>query len=154
MLAGISLCAPTARSENVSLSAPAGEVRLTVTGNIRITNSEGAALLDDAMLETLPHHTLETSTVVTDGVKRFEGFVGADGTMVTASALNDYSIDIPMEDFEQYDVLVATHMDGERLKPSDKGPFWIVYPRDDHSDLQDIRYDYRWVWQLIQLKVK
>ena len=80
--------------------------------------------------------------------------VGADGKTVTASALNDYTIDIPMEDFVRYDVLVATHMNGERLQPSDKGPFWIVYPRDGHSDLQDIRYDYRWVWQLIQLKIK
>ena len=81
-------------------------------------------------------------------------FVGADGKTVTANALNDYTIDIPMEDFVRYDVLVATHMDGERLQPSDKGPFWIVYPRDEYSDLQDIRYDYRWVWQLIQLKIK
>jgi hypothetical protein len=162
MLIGVGLSVPIARSENVSLTAPASEVRLTVTGNIRKTNSEGTALLDDAMLEALPRHTLETSTVVTDGVKRFDGFlmrdllefVGADGKTVTASALNDYTIDIPMEDFVRYDVLVATHMDGERLQPSDKGPFWIVYPRDGHSDLQDIRYDYRWVWQLIQLKIK
>lgn len=162
MLIGVGLSVATARSENVSLTAPAGEVQLTLTGKIHKTNSEGAALLDDAMLEALPRHTLKTSTVVTDGVKRFDGFlmrdllefVGADGTTVTASALNDYTIDIPMEDFVRYDVLVATHMDGERLQPSDKGPFWIVYPRDGHSDLQDIRYDYRWVWQLIQLKIK
>jgi len=45
-------------------------------------------------------------------------------------------------------------MDGERLLPSGKGPFWIVYPRNDVRQLQDIRYDYRWVWQLHQLTVK
>ena len=38
--------------------------------------------------------------------------------------------------------------------PDDKGPFWIVYPRDQHEVLQDIRYDYRWVWQLDSLQVK
>ena len=57
-------------------------------------------------------------------------------------------------DFERFDVLVATHMDGERLLPSDKGPLWIVYPRDAHTELQDIRYDYRWVWQLVELEVR
>ena len=61
---------------------------------------------------------------------------------------------LSFEDFERFDVLVATHMDGERLQPSDKGPLWIVYPRDHHQELQDIRYDYRWVWQLIRLDVQ
>jgi hypothetical protein len=45
-------------------------------------------------------------------------------------------------------------MDGQTLSRDDKGPLWIVYPRDDHEALQDIRYDYRWVWQLYQLDVQ
>lgn len=141
---------------------PAGEIVLTMTGNIGLTNRDGLAVFDQAMLDTLPATVLETSTVVTDGLKRFDGFlmrdlldhVGAEGEIVTARALNDYVIDIPMADFERFDVLVATHMDGERLLPSDKGPLWIVYPRDAHAELQDIRYDYRWVWQLVELEVR
>jgi hypothetical protein len=45
-------------------------------------------------------------------------------------------------------------MDGERLLPRDKGPIWIVYPRDDFPELTDIRYDYRWVWQLTRLEIR
>lgn len=141
---------------------PAEEIVLTMTGNIGLTNRDGPAVFDQAMLDALPRTVLETRTVVTDGVKRFDGFlmrdlldhVGAEGEIVTARALNDYVIDIPMADFERFDVLVATHMDGERLLPSDKGPLWIVYPRDAHAELQDIRYDYRWVWQLVELEVR
>ena len=141
---------------------PPDEIVLTVTGNIGQTNRGGLAVFDQAMLDGLPETILETSTVVTDGIKRFDGFlmrdlldhVGAEGMVVAAKALNDYVIDIPMTDFERFDVLVATHMDGERLLPSDKGPLWIVYPRDAHAELQDIRYDYRWVWQLVELEVK
>ena len=143
-------------------SAPDGEVILTVAGKITQTNLDGSAVFDEAMLAALPPVSLETTTAVTDGVRKFDGFlmrdlldlVGADGEKVTATALNDYVIDIPMEDFERFDVLVATHMDGQRLLPSDKGPLWIVYPRDDHTELRDIRYDYRWVWQLIRLDIK
>lgn len=139
-----------------------GKVLLTVSGNIRNGNAAGIAAFDESALKTLPRHVIETTTVVTDGVRRFEGFlmrdlldlVGAQGGTVTASALNDYVIDIPIEDFQRFDVLVATHMDGVRLLPRDKGPFWIVYPRDAHDEIQDIRYDYRWVWQLIRLDVK
>lgn len=27
-------------------------------------------------------------------------------------------------------------------------------PRDDHAELQDLRYDYRWVWQLDHLEIR
>lgn len=153
---------PPAQAEEGALPLPEGEIVLTIAGDIGRTNLDGRAVFDAAMLAALPGAVLETTTVVTDGVKRFEGFlmrdllalVGAEGESVTATALNDYIIDIPMEDFERFDVLVATHMDGRLLLPSDKGPLWIVYPRDDHRELQDIRYDYRWVWQLVRLDVE
>lgn len=144
------------------LQSPVSEVLLTITGAITNKNTENAAQVDLHLIRTLPVHKLRTSTAVTDGVKLFEGvlmrdllaLVGAQGTVVEALALNNYSVDIPVADFHQYDVLLATHMDGERLLPSGKGPFWIVYPRNDVRQLQDIRYDYRWVWQLHQLTVK
>jgi len=31
---------------------------------------------------------------------------------------------------------------------------WIIYPRSQHAELRDIRYDYRWVWQLVELRVE
>ncbi|MGY4876584.1 molybdopterin-dependent oxidoreductase [Vreelandella aquamarina] len=144
------------------LSAPSGPVLLTIRGAIRHTNAADSAQFDADMLATLKTHTLETTTSVTDGVNQFKGilirdlldWVGADGDQVIATALNDYIVKIPLQDFYQYDVLAATHMDAEALTPRDKGPLWIVYPRDDHSELQDIRYDYRWVWQLTGLTVE
>lgn len=153
---------PAAHAGTDAFPSPEGEIVLTITGQIARANNGDSAVFDEAMLAALPSASLETTTVVTDGVRQFDGFlmrdllalVGAEGETLAATALNDYIIDIPMEDFERFDVLVATHMDGERLLPSDKGPLWIVYPRDDHTELQDMRYDYRWVWQLVRLKVE
>lgn len=145
-----------------SLPPPSGDVMLTVSGAITRTNADGEARLDQAMLDALPRKTLHTSTSVTDGVHRFDGvlvrdllaYVGATGQTVTATALNDYVISFEREEFDRYDVLAAWAMDDEQLTPSDKGPLWIVYPRDSYAELQDIRYDYRWVWQLVQLDVR
>jgi len=156
------LASSLAHAQEDTLPAPKGEIVLTIAGQIAQTNLDASAVFDEAMLAELPSAVLETTTVVTDGVKQFDGFlmrdllafVGAEGETVTATALNDYVIDIPVEDFERFDVLVATHMDGQRLLPRDMGPLWIVYPRDDHAELQDIRYDYRWVWQLVRLDVE
>ena len=144
------------------LPEPTGPVILEVIGEIGKTNDGQSARLDRTLLAELPAHDLRTTTSVTDGVNVFDGFLmrdllerlGATGDTVIASALNDYVIEIPMSDFERFDVLVATHMDGSELLARDKGPLWIVYPRDDHDELQDIRYDYRWVWQLMTLEVR
>lgn len=131
---------------------------LTVTG--AVADSEITFTREDLM--DLPQHQLVTTTSVTDGTVAFEGFMvrdllnahDAEGEVVIATALNDYQMEIPMSDFERFDVLGAMSMDGTELSPRDKGPIWIVYPRDDHTELQDIRYDTRWVWQLVSLHVQ
>jgi hypothetical protein len=144
------------------LPLPTAYPILVVQGAVSRTNAEGAAHFDMEMLRALPPARLETTTAVTDGVRRFDGFlmrdllahVGAQGTTVTAKAFNDYAIEIAIEEFDRFDVLVAYEMDGEPLLPNDKGPLWIVYPRDQHAELQDIRFDYRWVWQLRWLEIR
>jgi hypothetical protein len=134
------------------------DVLLEITGNIAGDSVD----LDREALEALPTTTLTTSTVVTDGTHKFTGFLMRDlldrleatGHQVVATALNDYVVDIPMSDFQDFDVIVAYSMDGEPLRRDGKGPLWIVYPRDDNEALQDIRFDYRWVWQLYHLDVQ
>ncbi|SKB93460.1 molybdopterin-dependent oxidoreductase [Sphingopyxis flava] len=160
----VTACDPVSEgnTELFELSQPAGDIVLEVSGAIAVRNGENGAQFDMAMLRGLPTVSLSTGTSVTDGSSDFEGFLlrdflsglGATGTIVRASALNDYVVDIPMSDIERFDVIVAHSMDGEPLSLQDKGPLWIVYPRDAHPELQDIRYDYRWVWQLNALEVQ
>lgn len=159
--AGAGAVAAEANARN-ALPMPQGEVLLTVRGAIERANVQGTAQFDRAMLEALPRMHITTHTSVTDGAHAFEGFlmrdllarVGATGSTVTATALNDYMIEFAMDEFTKYDVIVAWAMDGKILHVQDKGPLWIVYPRDQHRELQDIRYDYRWVWQLRRLDVR
>lgn len=153
-------------SANAQISAtqslPQGDIVLEVRGAIANPNRNGEAHFDMEMLKGLPAARLETHTAVTDGVRRFDGFlmrdllelVAAEGSTVIASALNDYRIEFPIAEFDRFDIVVAYAMDGRPLLPSDKGPLWIVYPRDQHPELQDIRYDYRWVWQLYRLDIE
>ncbi len=164
VLATMAFCfSATAQEHNTAkLPAPQGDPVLEVHGEIANGNVDGAAWFDMDMLKALPSTRLETTTAVTDGVRRFDGFlmrdlldlIAAKGSTVTASALNDYVIEFAADEFDRFDVIVAYEMDGKPLLPSDKGPLWIVYPRDQHPELQDIRYDYRWVWQLRRLDIR
>ncbi len=155
-------CLPAMAQTSARLPPPQGSPVLEVHGAIANANAGDAALFDMEMLKALPAARLETQTAVTDGVRRLDGFlmrdllelVAARGATVIASALNDYVIEFETDEFNRFDVIVAYEMDGKPLLPSDKGPLWIVYPRDRHAELQDIRYDYRWVWQLRRLDIK
>lgn len=146
------------------LEQPEGPVLLVISGLITKTNQPNEAHIDLAMLQKLPAYRLTTHTLVTDGVLHFDGVLVRDlldwvgvsdsASVMMASALNDYAVNIPLKDFYDYDVLLATHMEGEQLSAMNKGPLWIVYPRDQWRKLQDIRYDYRWVWQLNKIQIK
>ena len=136
---------------------------LVVTGRISpALAADGGARFDREALEALPQHEIRTSTPWTDGVSAFKGpllcelleHVGAGGTVLRARALNDYVADIPIEDCERYPVIVALTRDGEALSRRDMGPLWIVYPRDDHPELQLETVNARWVWQLVELEVR
>ena len=114
-------------------------------------------------LAALPQKQVQTATEWTDGRPVFEGplardvIAGARGhgeKFVKAIAVNDYSVEIPLSDFEQYDVILALSMNGQELSLRDKGPIWIVYPRDQHEELQDPVFNSRWIWQLDRLVLR
>ena len=143
--------------------APEGPVLLTVTGRLTSPNTaDGAALFDRAGLRALGTVELATSTPWTNGTPVFEGVllrdvlqaVGAEGARLRATAANDYKVTIPVADAERYDVVIALRQDGAPLTLRDRGPLWVVYPRDDHPELRDDLHNGKWIWQLERLDVR
>jgi len=168
MLAAVLLAAlalfgrPAEAGEYGPLPKPSGTVILTVTGAIANTNAPGRAEFDLAMLEALGMATFTTTTSWTDGPQRFEGVhaarllaaVGAAGAVARVTALNDYAAEIPLDMIEEYPVLLAFRQNGKALTARDKGPVWIVFPRDDYPALDDPRIDLLSVWQLEAIEVR
>lgn len=144
------------------LAPPRGRIVLTVTGAIGNTTTLGRAEFDLEALDRLGSSKLTTWTPWTEGEIAFEGVlarrlmeaVEARGTEVHAVALNDYECTIPLEDFERYDVLLATRLNGQPMQVRDKGPIWIVYPWSGHSELDDFATREKSVWQLSALHVR
>lgn len=143
------------------LAQPTGEQVLKIDGAIAQTNSEGAALFDLEMLQALPAGEFATTTQWTEGEKVFKGVplkallqsVGASGRTITATALNNYSVDIPMDALKDDAPIVAYSIDGETFSRRDKGPLWIVFPYDSGAEYQT-ELVYGWsIWQLATLTV-
>ncbi|MFD1343962.1 molybdopterin-dependent oxidoreductase [Litorisediminicola beolgyonensis] len=147
------------------LPAPEGDVLLTITGAIGLTNNpEGdAALFDRAMLEALPVRTIRTATIWTEGVQEFTGVPLADllerievtdRPSLRAAAINDYAIDIPAEDWENDVALIAYERNGAEMSVRDKGPLWVIYPFDDAPELNTEVHFSRSIWQLDRIEIK
>ena len=145
------------------LRSPADRPVLTVDGAISVTNVEGKAAFDMEMLQSLLEVTFRTSTVWTEGVHEFSGVplkavlahLGATGaTSVSARAINDYSVEIPVGSITDTAPIIAYHMDGARFSRREKGPLWVVYPFDsDEAYRSEVIYG-RSIWQLDRLTVK
>lgn len=75
-----------------------------------------------------------------------------DGTMMETVALNDYAVDVPVEDARTLPLLLATRVDGEPMSVADYGPTRFVYPTEGY-DLDRTVYDARWIWQLARIRV-
>ncbi len=92
----------TTHAVSTELNTPTDAVILVVAGEIQQHNIANETHLDRAMIAQLPAHTLHTTTLVTDGVKRFDGVLMRDlldslaiktqATHVEARALNDYMV--------------------------------------------------------------
>ncbi|HEY4161544.1 MAG TPA: molybdopterin-dependent oxidoreductase [Dongiaceae bacterium] len=145
-----------------NLPLPVGAPILTVDGLITQGNRGGAAVFDLALLQSLPALDVQTTTPWSDGKQVFRGVllrdllarVGATGGNVTATGIDDYAVDIPIEDSRRYDVILAYSLNGKPLPPDNKGPLWLVYPFSADAALRKDIFYARSVWQLRRLTVK
>jgi len=146
-----------------ALDAPSGKVILTLSGLIGDGNQgKTKAEFDMAMLEKLPQHRLKTRTPWHEEVREYTGprlrdvlaAVKSSGKTIRAIALNDYVVEIPMEDVEKYDVIVARLADGKPMTVREKGPLFIMYPFDSSETLQSPLYYGRAAWQLKAIEIR
>lgn len=148
----------------LACSAQASEMSLDVTGMIDRTNDPTGHVyhITQTQLLELPVHSITTSThwtarstfsgpLLSDVLKQ----VGAHGTQIEVHTLDDYTETIPVADCDRYGVVVAYSMNGQRLKISDFGPLFLIYPRDTYpAELSGPATDSKFVWQIKSLIVK
>ena len=157
LLAGLALSAPA-----LALDAPTARPILTVSGKIAVKNAGETARFDMKMIEALPQHTFTTSTPWFDKPVKFTGplladvlaAVKASGSQISAVAINDYKISIPVEDTTQYKVVVARLIDDKAIPVREKGPLFVVYNFDSATELRTSIYYERSIWQLKALDVQ
>lgn len=143
---------------------PARErVLLSVSGAITHTNTNhGVAEFDRAMLGALSQRDTLTHTPWYDDASTFSGplirslleQVGASGKTLRVIALNDYEVTVPVQDFYDYDVILAMSRNGRIISVREHGPLFIIYPFDEHPELMNESILARSAWQIKDIVVE
>ena len=131
-LTALPLLGPTAAR---ALEAPEGAVVLTVSGRVHQPNRGSVAVFDMAMLERLPQTSFVTLTPWYAQARKFTGPLlrdvlaaagspGSPGGHLRAVALNDYRVNIPADDAQRYDMVLARLLDDKPMLVRDKGPLF------------------------------
>lgn len=146
-----------------TLGTPSGEVLLTISGAISVTNTaDNTAQLDRAMLHELPQSRIETSTIWTKGVQSFSGVelhtllaaLGVQSGTIRVIALNDYAVEIPVSEIRAGGAVLADVRNDAPMTVRDKGPLWIVYPYDTSDEFRTEVVYSRSVWQVDRIEVQ
>ena len=78
---------------------------------------------------------------------------GVTGTRLGAVALNDYKVEMPLEDAVRHGAILALRLNDKPMSVRDKGPLFVVFNYDSAAELRSERYYNRSIWQLRRLQV-
>ena len=115
--------------------------------------------LDD--LDAMEQVSFATTTQWTENEAVFSGVAvreileefGIEGTVLRMSALNDYAVEMPLDELGDEVPIVATRIDGKVVPVREKGPYWVMFPFDRGPEFRtEVTYA-RSVWQLKSLSV-
>ena len=78
----------------------------------------------------------------------------AGATTITVTALDGYVAKIPVSEARNVDVILAYKANGKRMTVSAKGPLWVLYPLDDHPEIDNSLTLGRMAWAAIKLNIQ
>lgn len=149
-------------AQTTELPAPKGKVILTVTGALAKGDTPQGIGFDAAMIDALPVHSIKTNSPWYKEAVTFSGplladvlkAVGAKGDSLAIKALNDYTVQVPASDAQQFKPILARKIDDKALSVREKGPLFLIYPFDAMPELKNDVYYSRSIWQISTIHVK
>ncbi|MEN4931795.1 oxidoreductase [Erwinia billingiae] len=125
-----------------------------------LVNNGTETPISTADLQKLAVSKISTSTNFTPFAE-FEGATlssfaksyNVQGGLLRVYALDDYSYTIPLRELEKFNAIIAYKKNGTMMPVSDLGPFAIIYPRDQHPELNSLDVNAKTVWQIKRIEV-
>jgi hypothetical protein len=145
----------------VALHPPAGTVVLTISGPAPLAHQDRKFDFDMAMLERMPQHSILTETpwygagapIQRPAAARRAEDRRAPGSLPAPRGPERLPVEMPFDDAQRYDVVLARQLDGKAMSVREKGPLFVMYPFDSQPQLRNAVYFGRCVWQLRSIEL-
>jgi hypothetical protein len=144
-----------------AVKAGSDDVVLTLTLAADAGHSARQVDITRQSLMSLPRSDFVTKTIWTNGPQRFAGvwlsdfldhFDVTSGT-IALQAINDYWVEIPVDEINRGEALIAYERNGQPMTQRSKGPLWLVYNYDADPAFRTETIYTRSVWQLDRITV-
>ncbi|HEU0021363.1 MAG TPA: molybdopterin-dependent oxidoreductase [Dehalococcoidia bacterium] len=145
------------------IPAPSGEVILTISGNLSVTNVGDSLQLDMPTLERLGLVKYSVLDPYLNKDTAYTGLLMSDLARVLGVtepaevfhfvALDDYQVELTLAQVQRWPILLATRANDEYMSVENSGPTRIIFPYDTHPELNPIRYNDLWIWNIESIKV-
>ena len=147
-----------------AIPAPTGDVILTVLGDIGATNAGNMLELDMPTLERIGLVKYTVNDPWLNARNTYTGVLISDlhkvlgsssaATTLHITALDDYQVDISLEDVEKWPILLATQNNGNYMDVENSGPTRVIFPYDTYSDIDQIAYKDFWIWNIKSVEIR
>jgi hypothetical protein len=126
-----------------------------------VSNGITIKTLSDRDFSEFPQTEIATELPWIEGVTSFTGVQVADifnhmktpiPESITLVALNDYQIEVAVEDIKNYQPIIANRKNGQIMPVRDKGPFWLIFPLTDYPEINNTDYHAKMIWQLKEIR--
>lgn len=146
------------------IPVPTAETVLTIGGSVSKPNAGSTVIFDLGTLERMGLVRYTVHDPWLDEDVEFTGVLLADlldtvgaspeAQMVHLVALDDYEVDVSVADARRWPILLATQANGKPMSVADKGPTRIVFPYDQYPEINPVKYEPLWIWQVESLEVR
>jgi hypothetical protein len=129
---------------------------------LRLTVSQSETIqLSLEELDALDQIEFTTNTIWLSGETHFSGVslkallrqFAIKGNKIEMTALDGYTVSMPIADLEENAPIISTRLNGEIISIRENGPYWVVFPYDSNPKYQTEINFARSIWQLTHIRV-
>lgn len=147
------ICLPSLATANGLTISISGNAEKTSSGPLELSLEAFEAIDQTTVVTKTPWHKEDTRFTGVSGAALVE-YLGIQGEVVEAVALNDYLVEIPVSDLLESGLIFATRANGELMSVREKGPVFVVYPFDTNPSLKSEIIYGRSIWQLVRMNIR
>lgn len=157
--------APSSFEPGSAIPGPDDEIILKISGEIDNPNAGQDLVLDMATLEQLGlveytiadpwlnHEEVAYTGVLLADLLELAG-LPESATNIHIVALDDYAVDIALEDVQKWPIMIATRTDGKYMSIENSGPTRVVFPFHAHPEIDEDIYKVLMIWNLRDVEVQ